>query len=67
MDAHYWQRDCGRYTVDVAPIPGSLTGYRYMAWRRSSERGGMPDSLGCFDELRDAIDACINDLRDRKK
>lgn len=66
MDAHYWQRECGRYTVDVAPIPGSRTGYRYGAWRRSTERGGMAESLGCYDELREAFEACANDLRIRQ-
>lgn len=63
MDAHYWQRECGRYTVDVALIPGSPTGYRFTAWRRPTERGGMAEHLGCFDELREAFAACIADLR----
>lgn len=62
MDAYYWQRECGRYTVDVAPILGSKTGYRYCAWRRSTERGGMAESLGCFDELHEAFKACADDL-----
>lgn len=63
MDAHYWQRECGRYTVDIAPIPGSRTGVRYCAWRRSTERGGVAENLGCFDELRAAFDACASDVR----
>jgi hypothetical protein len=65
MDAHYWQRECGRYTVDVAPIPGSLSGYRYCAWRRSSQRDGMAENLGCFDQQREAFGACTDDLRSR--
>jgi hypothetical protein len=66
-DAYYWERDCGRYTVDVAPIPGSRTGYRYSAWRRSTEPKQMAENLGCFDELREAFAACVDDLKRQAK
>lgn len=57
---YLFARECGRYTVDVFPVPGSATGERFTAWRLDP-----PTHLGCYDTKREAFAACARDIKAR--
>ena len=63
VDKHHWQRECGRYFVDVVQVGFQR---RFTAWRKSGRKDGMAENLGCFDTKAAAVSACAADIRAQK-
>lgn len=67
IDAYYWERECHRYTIDVFPVAGSVTGERFTAWRRATKKDQMATHLGCRDTFREAVALASADLRRNRR